>query len=430
MNKTEISFEEYIDYSKKIQNYYYLFYKVWNLGKPVFTEQIKTAAVTFDEFGENCNFLFNPNFWDKSSDAERLFIICHECLHVLLNHGKRIISIKNSIDMEVANVALDVVVNELLVSKFGFNRKDISYEKDLCWLNTVFRDQKDVLKNQNFEYYYNKIKKEKIDLVGVNLLDEHEGFCNSSNVNNLEQFLSKLGEETSQEILKDFSNNFKNYFNYENLEGDIQSNDIQTGTNAGNNWTIIKLNNVKKKKKWETVIKNWSKKFLKTNDKDYEQWARTNRRLTGFSLDLILPSELEIEDKQEGKINVWFFQDTSGSCASFAERFFKAAKSLPTERFDIQLYCFDTYVYETSLESGKLYGFGGTSFNIISKYINENTISKKLKYPEAIFVITDGDGDNVDIPERYRKKWYWFLSSSHKYYIPKGCNIYNLSDFE
>jgi hypothetical protein len=145
---------------------------------------------------------------------------------------------------------------------------------------------------------------------------------------------------------------------------------------------------------------------------------------------MFLPSEMEIEEKEDVKkrIKVMFFQDTSGSCIHLAERFFKAAKSLPTERFDIEMFCFDTQVYKTSLTSGKLYGFGGTSFSILERYIINQCKGDMRKYPKAVFVITDGYGDCID--PKYPKRWYWFLDPYYTNCIPKKCNTFNLSDFE
>jgi hypothetical protein len=198
----------------------------------------------------------------------------------------------------------------------------------------------------------------------------------------------------------------------------------------GNLEIIVKVGFVKKKKKWETVIKRWVNRFIKHSDRDHEQWARVNRRFVGLQSNLFLPSEMEIDEREEikKKIKVIFFQDTSGSCSHFAERFFKAAKSLPKERFDMELYCFDTQVYKTSLESGKLYGFGGTSFEILERKVEEICKGNFRKYPKAVFVITDGYGDAIH-PKKPRN-WYWFLSTTYTSCIPKECNIFQLSDFE
>lgn len=52
-----------------------------------------------------------------------------------------------------------------------------------------------------------------------------------------------------------------------------------------------------------------------------------------------------------------------------------------------------------------------------------------MRYPEAVFVITDGYGNRVK-PAR-PEKWYWFLTpGGSRYCIPKECNIYNLQDYE
>lgn len=134
-----------------------------------------------------------------------------------------------------------------------------------------------------------------------------------------------------------------------------------------------------------------------------------------------------IEDKIKNKIKVAFFLDTSGSCIGLAERFFQAAHSLPHDKFEVDLYCFDTQVYKTTLESQKVYGGGGTSFTIIEDEC-QRIKSEKGAYPEAVFIITDGYGDNVvpEIPE----KWYLFMTSNYTDCFPDTCKVYDLSDFE
>jgi len=160
-----------------------------------------------------------------------------------------------------------------------------------------------------------------------------------------------------------------------------------------------------KKAKWETIIKKWTKKYLRTEEKDVDQWVMTNRRMSMLSQELFIPSEMEMEEDSDEKdrIQVWFFQDTSGSCSGFRDRFFKAAESLPKERFDIKMHCFDTEVYETTLKSRKLYGFGGTSFSVIEQYIINYINKHKEPYPEAVFVITDGFSNSFSCKKKKPK---------------------------
>ncbi len=214
---------------------------------------------------------------------------------------------------------------------------------------------------------------------------------------------------------------------------EMEESSKEAGTMPGNLEIIVKVGLVKKKKKWESVIKKWANTVIKQNDKDHEQWARINRRFVGIQStmsNMFLPSEMEIEDRDEEqrKIKVVFFQDTSGSCRHLAERFFKAAKSLPTNRFEIELYCFDTKCYKTSLESGKLSGFGGTSFSVLEEEVMKICKNDLSKYPKAVFVITDGYGDYVN-PKK-PKNWYWFLSENYTNCIPKESHTFKLGDFE
>jgi predicted metal-dependent peptidase len=85
-------------------------------------------------------------------------------------------------------------------------------------------------------------------------------------------------------------------------------------------------------------------------------------------------------------------------------------------------------VEETSLKSNKIYGGGGTSFNIMENKIQSIMKSENKKYPKAVFVITDGYGNKVS-PEK-PEKWYWFLSANYTHYIPSQSKTYKLSDFE
>jgi len=145
--------------------------------------------------------------------------------------------------------------------------------------------------------------------------------------------------------------------------------------------------------------------------------------------DLMLPTDIDVDDlhHDKNKIDVWFFLDTSGSCYHLKDRFFAAAASLPENRFNIRLFCFDTSVQETDLISKKIYGGGGTSFKILEQHIQNEINSKNCKYPE-VFVISDGWGDYVN--PQFPAKWHWFLTENgSKTHLPKKSNIYELKDY-
>lgn len=426
---TRITNDEWLDIALSLENYHAVFYKIWQMGKPHFIEDIETAAVQFDETGNFVWFLFNPRFWASLDHYNKLFVICHEALHVILNHGIRTTSIAR-INKGACNAALDIVVNHNLLRNFGFERKKIINAEKLCWIDTVFKD-KNPPDNEMFEYYYNLFEKVYGDggrgdgkSCGDNSMGSMAGGTvdDHSMMGDTDKAIEELNESLNEEekaSLKDMIDK-----HHEN-----ESKDKKAGTGTGN-WTFANVGKVKKKKKWETVIKKWASKYLKTNEKEIEQWARLNRRLTMLPRDMFLPSDMEIEEIENEKvrIKVFFFLDTSGSCYHLKDRFFTAAMSLPEEKFDIRLFCFDTTVQETTIESKKIYGGGGTAFDIIEKFIQQD-IQKNGETPSGIFIITDGWGNAVK-PQQ-PDKWYWFLTAGgSKQYISKESKVYNLDNFE
>lgn len=432
--RARISNADWLEISLALEQYHAVFYKVWQMGRPVFNPDIETAAVQFDETGDFIYFHFNPEFWNRMDFENRLFVICHEALHIVLNHGVRTCSLNGRVNNRATNVALDLVVNHLLLRNFGFERSKIEGWEDYCWVDTVFKDKKPLPPDDEmYEFYYNLFDK----VYANGGWGTGEGPNQDGTVDD-HSFMGEAGEEWGK-IIDELSGGLSEE-EKESLKGMVDKHfqtppkkdakNTPAGTGTGGQWVFAKISKVKPKKKWETVIKNWSKKYLRQTDKDVEQWARLNRRLTMLPRNMFLPSDMEVEDdKEKTRIDVWFFLDTSGSCWGLKDRFFEAALSLPAERFNVRLFCFDTTVQETTLESRKIYGGGGTSFSIMEKHI-QNEISKTgVKYPEAVFVITDGYGDNIKpaVPS----KWYWFITQGGtKNCIDKGCNFFNLQDFE
>ena len=479
---------EFNSISLELEKYHGVFSQLWDMGYPRLTWDISTAAVAFDRNGRNTEFLFNPVFWKKTDRYTKCFVICHEVLHVMLSHGLRT---KDCPLPEVANKALDVVVNHMLISKFGFDRKSLDtgkypegHEKadepiELCWIDTVYPGLENIIEREKpFEYYYRMLEQNiktlpngkmvirKGGIKGQN--EKGQGQSGDGKENNwnevtgqsiddhssLEDFEEERAKEEISNAMNERLDDDEKQEIYDKVHQSEDGNAAQKaeenesnkkskgekgdesnkgGKHAGSvaGRIVYKANlhhKISKKRKWETVIKKWSRKY-KEKDKDEEQWTRRARRYSQISPSLMLPTEQEIEEKSETKIKVRFYQDTSGSCYGFRDRFFEAARSLPSDRFDVDLYCFDTKIYKASIKEGKLYGFGGTYFHILEEHIQNQLRSREInKYPEAVFVITDGYGTNIKPSQP--NKWYFFLSNNYTTCIPKDCNIYMLSDYE
>lgn len=435
----EITNEKFYEISRSLEHHHALFYKLWEMGKPQFDPSVETAAVAFDrEKGEFFAFLFAPEFWYTLDDYERSFIISHEALHIILNHGYRTL---NTINKEMCNVALDVVVNHTLVNNFGFDRSRLCNTGKGCWVDTVWPNE-NVPENKSFEFYYGKLIKEAMESGRVKKIgggggsgeesgdglpstfDDHSGLHEAGK--HLEDIFDELNESLSAEDKKTLSDFFDKHF-----QNDDSNSILGRSATGEGSWFFMPKPKVKEKKKWETVIKKWSLKYRKSDDDCIEQWARMNRRHSMLPRDMFLPSEMDDESKKEDMIEVYFFQDTSGSCKSYAPRFFKAAHSLPKKRFKVRAFCFDTRVVEINLSEGKIYGGGGTSFDIIESRIQSIMKKENTEYPKAVFMITDGYGN--DVRPQLPQNWYIFLtndSQRSRLNFPKNCNFFNLRDFE
>lgn len=242
--------------------------------------------------------------------------------------------------------------------------------------------------------------------------DQREGM---NQLGDLEDMLQEgyLSMNLTSEELKDLQDKFEK-------DGKM------AGSQAGNMVKEMMQKKVRKKIKWEKVVKF----TVRADDEDIEldAWNKEDRRLLFMSKDIMMPGREY--DYKKTRIPIFLFMDTSGSCVHYADRFWRAAHTMDPKKFDIRLFCFDTRTYETTLKSKQLYGFGGTRFDIIEERIQETMKTEDIKYPKAVFVITDGYGNRV-IPEK-PERWHVFYTDDTMYdrCFPSQCKSYKLSDFE
>lgn len=163
-----------------------------------FTTKFPTLAVNVTD---EINLFINPYFFKSLNIAERVDVIKHECLHVINNHFVRFRDLEPQIyddpksrslrdrlndqkDASTLNYAADYAINEYLpnLPKNGINLfdekgdtikypagtkddkgKDLSgkpVEGRLLFVNDLKKQIPSALNEQNFEYYYELLKKE------------------------------------------------------------------------------------------------------------------------------------------------------------------------------------------------------------------------------------------------------------------------------
>jgi hypothetical protein len=414
------------DILNNLQLYGNMYHTFFNLGQPYFTEEIERCAISFDPLNNNFKLLLNEKFWNTLDLNQKTFYIAHECLHVMLNHITRYIYMVNNgmskSTMHVANIAMDLTINESLVKYYNFVRQEIDPNTELCWLKNVFPNDPDLQPNHNFEYYFEMLN---------NKLDGQSSDGSTST----DQALPSLADDHAQweqtdasdklvdDILDNMSVQELELLN--KIQKDVSE---ETGLNAGDCSGKISqyLQNkkIRKKKKWETIIHRWVNNKLKETEHQNQQWVKLNRRFTTLDKSLILPTDDEFIKIKPEKIDVAFYIDTSPSCRNYTQRFFNAAKSVPLDRFNVRFFGFSTYVEEIDLKDARLPSGYGTSFSII-----ETSVLKEFKkYPGAVFIVTDGYGNAVN--PKMPARWYWFLTEPYYRYIDVKSKKFVLTNFE
>lgn len=437
-----LSDDEWSGLAKQLEDYHSVFSKFWSMGKPTVTREIPTCAVSFDKAGQQIMWSVNPDFWSTLSESGKLFAIAHECMHVIFSHGVRSTELLKTMDVGTLNAAMDIAVNSHLESHYGFRRDEVEPEGvRYIWLDEVLPGEP---AGKSFEYYANallnknpeaKLKNKASpnresgggggkpqtvddhkDLAGFGGGDLADMLKRTLDSGNTEELAEMAGSDATPEMEKSAAAAAKG---------------LRAGKHPGD--TVLEIASAKwirPKPRWESVVKKWA---LRAADEFAEApvWTQQSRRIDPSMMgDCMLPALGESEGDEKRRIRVSFFLDTSGSCISYAERFFKAARTLDPRRFDVKLYCFDTRVYETDLKTGKVYGGGGTSFSIIERRIQAEMAERGSAYPHAVWVLSDGYGNDVH-PEK-PKRWHWFLTAggSRDYGIPADSHVHKLSDFE
>jgi len=439
--------DDHFEVLQQLEQHHALFGQFWSVGNIEESERIPTACVTFDKEGGALMFYVNPKFWNSLSTYAKAFVIGHECLHIYYDHGRRGLKLENK---KMANWAMDVVVNHTLCDAFGFVREDIPEAENWIWRDTAFPDNPTIQANRAMEYYYNLLKDRKDDGEGgkgegapgekgegggsgePQTVDQHEDMF-QGDADDLQDIIDAMKDALEDATDKLSNDEIDDFDEKAGANGDEKAAATQqAGTMAGELSKLIRLGKIIKKRTWEAVVKDILGSYLgKEEDIEVEQWAHDNRRMTGFGRNVMLPSDYTESIRIRDRVNVWFFMDTSGSCVEWATRFFTAAASIPDDKFKSRMFCFDTRVYETTLESGKLYGFGGTAFQPIEDAIQATMKKEECKYPDVVFLVTDGAGSHVS--PQFADRWHWFITEDRwatERYIPKDSHTWKLKDFE
>ena len=395
---------ERLEIASSLDDYHSVFYTFFSLASASFTDELPTAAVRFPRDGGPADLLINHGFWQALTHRERLFVICHECLHVLLNHGLR-----NGMDVPGAtpylvNVAQDITINEMIIDLFNYDRLDIRGWENYCWIDTCFDHPILVKRNETFIYYLEKLITDKkiTEDTGPSTLDEH-GAPGHGDPADESEATKRAKEELAEQLAEELTPS--------EIESILKSlPDAGTGSIRGAYEHVMAKKVKRLKIKFSHIIRKLKKTAIKESFVDVETFSHTSRRFDDMMMrcpDLNLPGKVERGTPKKDKLLTAVFMDVSGSCIKYLSTFESVITAFGREPdiFDVRMFIFDTMISEVKPGDRVRVG-GGTSFKIIEQRCQR--LAAEGRYPDCVVVITDGYGDTV--APAAPTKWVWLLT--------------------
>lgn len=446
---SKLPYLDMVEMALALESHHALFARVWDWASiellhdqaPDAPDYIATTSLVVDKFSKQHRVLINDDWWENTNAYTRKFHIAHLATHAALGHSARIQKLCSKEELILGDVAADIVVNHLLTNRFSFKREHVVNQDQLAWIDTVFPEPEKIEPNRSLEYYLQKLRDEpEANLehgesdthsdAGDDEGDEGRGDDKPDGQDLIEKLCDSLTDDMSKtdadQLVRDLE---------EITERPPPKKVEPNPPFEALLKLLVKLKHTPKKKKWETVIKEWTE--YHESERDEYQWAQEDRRFATLpKSDVRFPQMATVIEKNYEKINIFFFLDISGSCQSYRNRFFTAAASLDPQKFNVRLFGRDTEVYECRLDNARTFEFRGTGdddFACMERFIQQELRDNKIKkYPDGVFHITDGvDCRGKVMPCEKPKNWHWFLVGDRStHWIPGGSNIYNLSDFE
>ena len=442
-NYESLSYDELVEVAMELETHHAIFSKIWDAATVSFSSEVELSKTVYDKTYRSFDIILNKEIWNNASLYTKGFIISHEALHLILNHGLRASTLSKE-DKQIADVAMDLVVNQMLVNKFHFKKGALSCQNKFIWLEDIIKDAKPELQNRTFEFYFNLIKKN-LNKNSSSSEEMKKAFNDASDKSDGHESLEDMDDDANSEMSNPLSKGLSEE-EAEELLNAMPDPDAGLAKSYGKGMVgeplipgqveqLVKIRMKPKKRKWQEIINHLTDK--KDDDAEDYQWARENRRFVALnSNEVFFPQLAEVEGRTNEKVNLMFFLDSSGSCIHLINRFFEAATSIDPEKFNIRTFLRDTRVKEVFPHEYKTLTFNGggsDDFRCMEKFIQKELQEGKIsKYPDAVFHITDGgDCSGEMIKPQYPERWHWFLTeNSQKNWIPTKSKIWKLKDFE
>jgi len=379
------------------------------------SKDISTAGVGW--YNNKYNLVINPDFMKKLTVQERIGILIHESLHVMLKHNFR----QGERDQKLYNIAADIALNQLInepakLPEGAMFPETFDFSKDLT-ADQYYELLKQEQEKQQKEKQESQDKGEnwegpsdgKPDLTNLDedgegmLVDSHDKWSTSGEIDEAEQ---ELARSTMEKMIKDAIDKSKG-----NVPGNISD--------------ILNLWNKKAKISWKRVLKKYisSKKGSKIGTiKRRDRRQPYRKDLKGKKVYYDIP-------------NVIVCIDTSGSMSDeeIVEGLAEINEVCKVTHSNLKVIQIDTNVtsieeYNPKKKTFKRNGYGGTYMFSGIEYILENKIPH-----DVIIYISDMYIEDVSTDNNWRKVkkpviWLNTSGTEVSWDGVKGHKIFNISD--
>lgn len=421
MNTTPVSitqqdlkrkYREGIDYLDA--NYAFFLTQVLNIGAPNWTLQVPTAAVGFKpgESPDDFQLMFNAEFAMALSASDMGFIQSHETMHIVLEHLKILGKFENR---KAFNVASDCVINDYLVNMGLEAPEGLCRGEDIVGYdcaNSTVRQVYDDLKQKSEEMAASGEAGEG-DEDGPYVPGQEGQFDDHSFMEEAAE--SKDAKDTAQK-LADQAKLPKDLADKRDEDSGVKkdSGGLMAGSGIGGLEKFAEAKGVSMK--WVDLLREVNPDVFrqKPGPPPRPSYHLPRRKLSGLrqtNPDLNLPvMRPRGEDKGETPA-IAMALDTSGSIGpEDANRFISLARSIPKSKIKLFVCTFTTQYMPLDLDNPE-YRSGGTAFDPISQFI-ENEVEPELgHYPKAVVVITDGQASfhSKTPPDQFKSRWLWLM---------------------
>jgi predicted metal-dependent peptidase len=421
--------DEILKIAASLETHHKIFYVFFELTAVALDDDIPTACVIFEKGSSKAQMRLGEKFWNGLTFQEKLFVVLHECLHVLLDHG-----VRNGHDVPGAtptlvNKAQDITINEMIVELFNFDRDDLRNWRRYCWIETCFKHPQLVQRNETFYYYLEKLIKEDkeggaptdpilFDIHGAGSSGDGSG-SGSPEAEAREKLAKKIAGGLSSDELEALK------------KGLPDTCPSAAGTGKGMYDALFEKFKKLPKLNFQKITERLKKTKMRMVDVDSETFVKEDRRFNNVLRrpDMALPGTLEGLKRGKGLIHVNLYMDVSGSCMNYFERFQKISQAFDAERdiFFVEHFIFDTVV-ERVVAGARVSIGGGTNFEIIEADIQAR-VKKGERYPDCVIVVTDGEGTSVK--PQFSARWIFLLVPPHdRSYVPAPSRSWNVEQIE